>query len=151
MRIAGINSPNYHIKQPNNPQSAPSQGQNAAIDQSNLPQHAGSGAVTTNNVTQQSPKSVSQQNGTLMQPPPSAKDLTQETHPSNERIEYYRRNKPLPTGAWYAYASGGDSVASPVPDNSARKAQAAIYEYLQTQHIEERLHFEAVLGVDEYA
>ncbi|WP_455212147.1 hypothetical protein [Kaarinaea lacus] len=142
MRIAGINSPNYHLNQANKPQQKPSHGQTSVDEQSSLPQPA----VTK---AQESLKPVSQQHGALMHT--SAKNDTRDTGESDDRVRFYSRNEALEAGMWNAYTSAGAAPGSPIPDNTSHKAREAISQYLQTQFIEERLHFEAVLGVDDYA
>jgi hypothetical protein len=168
MRIAGINSSNYHLNQPNKPQKTSSQGQSSASDPSSLPQSAATGAISKDSTqtnanivstkgfsTEASQPKVSQQNGVLMQP--TARNDTQGfrgTGASDERVRFYSQQQALQTGTWQAYTSDAQSTTStksPTPDNTNHKAKAAISEYLQTQYIEERLHFEAVLGIDDYA
>ena len=145
MRIAGINSPNYHLNQANKPKNSPSDGQTPAnetpaSEQSYLPQNAVS-------ASQETPKSDSQHHGALMHT--SAKYRNADV--SDNRVEFYSRNEALEEGVWNAYNSNGQAAQSPIPDNTSHKAREAISQYLQTQFIEERLHFKAVLGVDDYA
>jgi len=145
MRIAGINSPNYHLNQGNKPKNSPADGQTSASEksaseQSYLPQNAVS-------KSQESPKPVSQQHGALMHT--STKNRNEGV--LDNRVEFYSRNEALESGVWNTYASNGQTAERLIPDNTSHKAREAISQYLQTQFIEERLHFEAVLGVDDYA
>lgn len=142
MRISGINSPNYHLNQANKTQNTPSHSQTAASEQSHLPQNAVRG-------TQEAQKSVSQQNGVLVQT--TAKNVTRDTSIADDRVRFYSRNGAQAIGVWNTYTTNSQSTSNAIPDNSSHKAQEAISQYLQTQFIEERLHFEAVLGVDDYA
>ncbi|MGD8940154.1 MAG: hypothetical protein PVJ72_12285 [Gammaproteobacteria bacterium] len=165
MRIAGINSPNYHLNQPNKPQKTSGQ----TPDPSYLPQSTARDAISKDGTQQtrtlqpgdnqpkfSQPKlsqpKLSQQNGVLMQPT-ARNDArgSRATAASDERVQFYRQQEALQTGAWQAYSSDARSTTSPTPDNTSHKAKAAISEYLQTQYIEERLHFKAVLGIDDYA
>jgi hypothetical protein len=149
MRIAGINSPNYHLKQSVKPQNTPSPGQPPVSDPSRLPQISGSNATTGS--TQETQKFLSQQKGTLMQTSSAKNLMPGDAGASNERVRFYSRGLGMHGGAWNAYTGDAQAAASPVPDQTSHKARTAIAEYLQTQYIEERLHFEAVLGVDDYA
>ncbi|KPJ95187.1 MAG: hypothetical protein AMJ53_03330 [Gammaproteobacteria bacterium SG8_11] len=135
MRIAGINSPNYHLNQPNQPKKHSANGHLVERD-AGLPQNADSttSARGTENF-------VTQRNTALTQV--SAKN----ENPQSERIQFYSQNDVA--GVWSAFASNGQSAAS--PDNTSHKARTAISQYLQTQYIEERQQFKAVLGIDEYA
>jgi hypothetical protein len=149
MRIAGINSPNYQLYQTNKPQNTPSHGQTTVSDQSHLPQTADSGALSTNGI-QQNPTFVSRQNKALMHPS-LVSQTTRDVDISDERVGFFSRKDDVQAEGWSAYSSNGQSAVRPVLDNTSYKAQVAIAEYLQTQYIDERLRFEAALGVDDYA
>jgi hypothetical protein len=161
MRIAGINSPNYHLNQSNKPQKTSSHGQTPASDPSYLSQSAASGDISKDSTQQTrtllsqqelSQKKVSQQIGVLTQPSERIDTRgSRGTAAADEPVRFYRQNEASQAEAWHAYTSNGQSAASPTPDNTNHKARAAISEYLQTQYIEERLHFKAVLGIDDYA
>lgn len=79
--------------------------------------------------------------------PPSAKASSG----ASDRVQFFTQTP----GIWNAYGSTRPTEAShngtAVPDATSHKARAAISEYLQTQYIEERLHFTQVLGIDDYA
>ncbi len=148
MRIAGINNPSYHLNQPNKPQKKSSDGQSAASDPSYLPQGAASSVISDETRTLVSQQNVSQQKSVLQ--PSSARNDTRHTD-SDYRVQFYSQKEALQEGEWHAYTSNSQSAASATPDNTSHKARAAISEYLQTQYIEERLQFKAVLGIDDYA
>jgi hypothetical protein len=173
MRIAGINSPNYQNKKPdsqsadsgvpNTPRAADSSGNNQEI----LAVHANHGGNPKANhqpsangdqgqdfsVTQYLPSITqaqhhcAQHNGELMQA--SAKESSNIS--SVDRVAFFTQ----PGRVWNAYSTSGPSAAgqagTAVPDNTSHKARAAIAEYMQTQFIEERLHFAQYLGIDDYA
>jgi hypothetical protein len=147
MRIAGINSPNYHHNQPQKSHERQhSTSLPAEADQTGLAQPASqvTAAITSQEI-QKNPQPATHQKGALMQP--SANSLTSSGGNSSERVRFYTNNHALPQEVWNAYSSQGEAA----PDNTSHKARAAIAEYLQTQFIEERTQFEQVLGVDEYA
>lgn len=143
MRIAGINSPNYY-QQPNKPQNNHSSGHLVADDSSNRSGNIPESAPA--NASSQSPqhlKSATSQNDALLQP--VTKHITRHGRDSEERM---RSNNELPPKeVWNTYSRDGQAI----PDNTSHKAKLAIGEYLQTQHLEDRAHFEQVLGIDDYA
>ena len=149
MRIAGINSPNYHHNQPQKSQLRQSAGLPAESDQSGPARS--SSHVTAAIGSQEIHKSsnpATHQKGALMQAP--ANSVTRLSGNSSEQVRYYAGNNELSQEVWNAYSSHGEA-SSAIPDSTSHKARAAIAEYLQTQFIEERAQFEQVLGVDEYA
>jgi hypothetical protein len=150
MRIAGINSPNYHHNQPHKPKNSHStaEGDQAGVTQTDSQPSAApaSGEIQNNPI-------VAHQQGALMQP--SANDLTGNSENFDARVNFYSaignaRNGASPESMWNSYNSGGEASGA-VPDNTSHKARSAISEYLQTQFIEERNRFTEALGVDEYA
>lgn len=175
MRIAGINSPDYHHKQlqqrssnSGSQDTSSSSPHSSSIQSSNLavPVNSQHGAAAkqhqhpdshnrrqaSNNSTQYLPitdaqHGSAQHNGELMQTSAKATNKTG----SGDRVQFYTQ----PGGVWNAYSTGGSSpgghTGSAVPDNTAHKAKMAISEYMQTQFIEERLRFAEVMGIDDYA
>lgn len=152
MRIAGINSPNYHHNQPHKPKSfqPTGEGDQAGVAQTDSQPSAApaSGEIQNNPI-------VAHQQGALTQP--STNDLTGNSESFDERVRYYSAigNASNSNGAssesmWNSYNSRGEA-SNTVPDNTSHKARSAISEYLQTQFIEERNRFTEALGVDEYA
>jgi hypothetical protein len=68
---------------------------------------------------------------------------------SGNHVQFFTQPDRNAYGANGPYANVQTGTAS--PDNISHKAQAAISEYLQTQFIEERLHFTEFLGIDDFA
>ena len=125
MRIAGINSPNYHLNQPIKPQKTPAQDG----DLSSMPQGTASNAISENTIENQPPASrqkITENKSTQEQNTVAASD---------ERVRFYSHIEGSQAGAWQTYTSNGQAAASPTPDNTNHKARAAISEYLQTQYI----------------
>ena len=193
MRIAGINSPNYQVKDYQNKDRLSKESRTQSSESSQIPEriavpvpipavyekkHSKSDLPNS----RQSPSQIdkipgqdlisshylpsvtqaqhrdAQHNGELMQP--SAKESNNDISSSyDNRVHFFTQLNGAAEqgGAWNTYTSAGPSSAGQrqtagiVPDNTSHKARAAISEYLQTQFIEERLHFKEVLGVDEYA
>lgn len=141
MRIAGINSPNYHLNQQSKPQKTP-----AHDGDSSATPHSTESKAISNSAAEDQPLAFQQK--------VTGKKIPHHQNPvavSNERVRFYNQIEGSQAGSWQTYSSNGQAAASPTPDNTSHKARAAISEYLQTQYIEERLHFKAVLGIDDSA
>jgi hypothetical protein len=153
MRIAGINSPNYHHNQLPKTHNRQSPGQPAEGDQSRVAQSnpLPVAAADTARQLQEIPTVATHQKGALMQR--TANDLSKISGISDERVRFYAGSDASAEAVWNASPHGGyrgGETSSAIPDNTSHKARTAIAEYLQTQFLDERTHFEQVLGVDEY-
>jgi len=153
MRIAGINSSNYQLNFSQTPPNHNSSGPPVQVESTAVTQNQPEARTATPRkaeaAKEKNPEFVTHQNGALMQA--SAKHVVRSNGTAVERVRFYSRGEVSANQVWQAYRNDSQATATAVPDNTSHKARLAISEYLQTQYLEERQHFEQALGVDEYA
>lgn len=179
MRIAGINSPDYHKHQLHNKRSQnlksdklPSAGERAGsaspsshdavvhrTNDSTTPHAIDPGqdlaAVPSSNTNNQFPATRTQPNGELMANNAVRGSMSKSTEQAafvsagGVRAQGYMSY--VSTAAGQDSGSKANNNSHPIPDNTSHKARAAVSAYLYTQFIEERLRFKETVGIDEYA